>query len=238
MRPEQVDTGVNRGRVRTKIRFDDVNEDNLDVETETIAPPTTAGRGRTRSRFSGTRSRVPTSSRVVVTGTRKRQRVRGDNINTEDIDNNLPEEDRSPDIGSLSVRRKVNRIPNFTSRRKPINPTEIPVTRIPPRRRLRPFTVDDDQETVGFETESPELVLETIENEDDDGGISVLPVSTVRFTFYNGMLQIQFLLACLSIVLLITFLVTTNYLPYSLIAIHTSLLCFDLNQFIIKPLNS
>ena len=187
VRPEQVDTGVNRGRVRTKIRFDDANEDAVNVETETIAPPTTAGRGRTRSRFSGTRSRAPTSSRVVVTGTRKRQRIRdnvNDNINTEDIDNNLPEENRSPDIGSLSVRRKVNRIPNFTSRRKPANPTEIPVTRIPPRRRLRPFTIDDDQETVGFETESPEIVLENIEAEDqDEGGISVLPVSTVRFTF-------------------------------------------------------
>ena len=187
VRPEQVDTGVNRGRVRTKIRFDDANEDAVNVETETIAPPTTAGRGRTRSRFSGTRSRAPTSSRVVVTGTRKRQRIRdnvNDNINNDDIDNNLPEENRSPDIGSLSVRRKVNRIPNFTSRRKPANPTEIPVTRIPPRRRLRPFTIDDDQETVGFETESPEIVLENIEAEDqDEGGISVLPVSTVRFTF-------------------------------------------------------
>ena len=67
------------------------------------------------------------------------------------------------------------RIPNFTSRRKTTPPPEQPVTRIPPRRRLKPFPSEDDQEVVGFETERPEVFLQREEEE----GISVQPVSTV-----------------------------------------------------------
>ena len=51
-----------RSKVRSKIRFADAVEEQpepVQEEAETQAPPT-AGRGRTRSRFGGTRTRVPT----------------------------------------------------------------------------------------------------------------------------------------------------------------------------------
>ena len=51
-----------RSKVRSKIRFTDAVEEqpeSVQEEAETQAPPT-AGRGRTRSRFGGTRTRVPT----------------------------------------------------------------------------------------------------------------------------------------------------------------------------------
>ena len=111
---------------------------------------------------------------MSVTGARKRQRFR-ENSNTEGGNQVVPEEPRRQG----APRRKVNRVPNFTSRRKTTPPPEAAVTRIPPRRRLKPFTVEDDQETVGFETERPEVFLQQ-EEEDEDEGISVQPVSTVR----------------------------------------------------------
>ena len=51
-----------RSKVRSKIRFTDAVEEQpepVQEEAETQAPPT-AGRGRTRSRFGGTRTRVST----------------------------------------------------------------------------------------------------------------------------------------------------------------------------------
>ncbi len=56
----QVDVGA-RSKVRSKIRFSDAVEEQPEAEqeAETQAPPT-AGRGRTRSRFGGTRTRAPT----------------------------------------------------------------------------------------------------------------------------------------------------------------------------------
>ena len=182
IRPEQIDTGIGnpniRNKVRTKLRFEPANDESVE-ETETV-PPTTASRSRTRSRFPGSRVRGPTGQRVVVTGARKRQRFRDNSKNeasTEDI-NDFPEEDRRSEIGSL--RRKVNRVPNFTSRRKTTPPPETPATRIPPRRRLRPFNFEDvnEQEIVSVETESPQLLVQDQEEEEDQG-ISVQPVSTV-----------------------------------------------------------
>lgn len=109
---------------------------------------------------------------MSVTGARKRQRFR-ENNNSEG-DQVLAEEPRRQG----APRRKVNRVPNFTSRRKTTPPPEAAVTRIPPRRRLKPFAIEDDQETVGFETERPEIFLQ--QEEEEDEGISVQPVSTVR----------------------------------------------------------
>ena len=107
-----------------------------------------------------------------MTGARKRQRFR--ESNTSEGNQVLAEEPRRQG----APRRKVNRVPNFTSRRKTTPPPEAAVTRIPPRRRLKPFTIEDDQETVGFETERPEIFLQ--QEEEEDEGISVQPVSTVR----------------------------------------------------------
>ena len=111
---------------------------------------------------------------MSVTGARKRQRLR-ENSNSEGNEV-LPEEPRRQG----APRRKVNRVPNFTSRRKTTPPPEAAVTRIPPRRRVKPFTIEDDQETVGFETERPEIFLQQ-KKEEEDEGISVQPVSTVSF---------------------------------------------------------
>ena len=175
VRPEQVERlrpdpeTLTRNRNRAKIRFTDA-EDTESEETETV-PPTTAGRVRTRSRFPLNRSRAATAPRAPLTGARKRQRFRGvaDDDTTENIDNTLQEEDRRSDIGSS--RRKVNRIPNFTSRRKTTQSPEAPtVTRIPPRRRLKPFQPQEEQET-----ERP-----AVEEFEPEGGISVQTVSTVR----------------------------------------------------------
>ena len=183
VRPDQIDTGK-RAKVRSKIRFSEAApapaEAGAQAEdsVEAAAPAVTAGRGRTRSRFTGTRSRAPTAPRVVVTGTRKRQRFRDSPGEAAQLEEDIPEEPRRSELGTL--RRKVNRIPSFTSRRKTTPPAEAPVTRVPPRRRLKPFPVEDDQEIVGFETESPEILLE--EEVVADPGISVQPVSTVRYS--------------------------------------------------------
>ena len=50
--------------MRSKIRFDDAVEEQpefVQPESDTQPPPT-AGRGRTRSRFGGTRTRTPTGA--------------------------------------------------------------------------------------------------------------------------------------------------------------------------------
>ena len=114
---------------------------------------------------------------MSVTGARKRQRLRESSTDGNEV---LPEEPRRQGV----PRRKVNRVPNFTSRRKTTPPPEAAVTRIPPRRRLKPFKVEDDQETVGFETERPEIFLQ--QEEEEDEGISVQPVSTVRLQYSNA----------------------------------------------------
>ena len=112
-----------------------------------------------------------------MTGARKRQRLRESSTDGNEV---LPEEPRRQGV----PRRKVNRVPSFTSRRKTTPPPEAAVTRIPPRRRLKPFKVEDDQETVGFETERPEIFLQ--QEEEEDEGISVQPVSTVRLLYSNA----------------------------------------------------
>merc|ERR1712106_889827 len=127
--------------------------------------------------------------RIVPTGKRRRQKFgknRSEEENNEDIENNnVPEEeDRRSDTSA--PRRKLNRLPGqFTSRRKTTNPTEVPITRIPLRRRLRPLSFGNDQETIDFETESPQIFID--EDEDSSfetfpttnkNGISVLPIST------------------------------------------------------------
>merc|ERR1712106_404852 len=127
--------------------------------------------------------------RIVPTGKRRRQKFgksQNEEENNEDIENNnVPEEeDRRSDTSA--PRRKLNRLPGqFTSRRKTTNPTEVPITRIPLRRRLRPLSFGNDQETIDFETESPQIFID--EDEDSSfetfpttnkNGISVLPIST------------------------------------------------------------
>ena len=197
VRPDQVDTGT-RTRLRNKVRFggeeqeQQVEEVVESVEDETETPPTAARGGRTRSRFSASRARAPTGTRVVATGQRKRQRF------NKNINNDLPEEDRRSVAGS--PRRKVNRVPNFTSRRKTTPPPDVPVTRIPPRRRQKPISFDE-AERAEVETESPlgqfdsslntkstkssdALLRELLSSSRDtspqtDEGIAVLPASTV-----------------------------------------------------------
>ena len=184
VRPDQVDTG-GRQRVRTKVRFGEQEAEQVEVETE--AP---VRGGRTRSRFTGTRTRTPTAPRVVATGQRKRQRQRDQELPNTD----LPEEDRRSVVGS--PRRKVNRVPSFTSRRKTTPPPEAPATRLPPRRRVKPVSFSG-QETE-LETENPATVFETPSTKSseallrellgsrpdparqEDEGIAVLPASTVR----------------------------------------------------------
>ena len=194
VRPDQVDTGTIRTtRPRNKVRFGGEQPQEVE-EVETEAPPPTAARGgRTRSRFSGSRARAPTGSRVVATGPRKRQRFPVKN------NNDLPEEDRRS-VAAGSPRRKVNRVPNFTSRRKTTAPPEVPVTRIPPRRRQKPISFDED-ERAEVQTESPlsqfgsspstkssdALLRELLSSSKEssaptDEGIAVLPVSTVGIT--------------------------------------------------------
>ena len=190
VRPDQVDTGT-RTRPRNKVRFTGDQQEvqqEVEQEVETEAPPvpTAARGGRTRSRFSASRARAPTGSRPVPTGQRKRQRFQKKN------NNDLPEEDRRSVAGS--PRRKVNRVPSFTSRRKTTPPPEVPVTRIPPRRRQKPISFQDEE----IQTESPlsqfdsspstkssdallrELLSSSKENSaPTDEGIAVLPASTV-----------------------------------------------------------
>ena len=122
---------------------------------------------------------------MSVTGARKRQRLRESSSDGNEV---LPEEPRRQG----APRRKVNRVPNFTSRRKTTPPPEAAVTRIPPRRRLKPFRVEEDQETVGFETERPEIFLQQEVEEEEDEGISVQPVSTVRFSRYSNAIRFIF----------------------------------------------
>ena len=185
VRPEQVDTGV-RQRVRSKVRFGEQEAEPVEVETE--AP---VRGGRTRSRFTQTRTRTPTAPRVVATGQRKRQRQRDQELPITD----LPEEDRRSVVGS--PRRKVNRVPSFTSRRKTTPPPEAPATRLPPRRRVKPVSFSV-QETAELETENPATVFESPSTKSseallrellgsrpdparlEDEGIAVLPASTVR----------------------------------------------------------
>ena len=198
VRPDQVDTGSGtRTRLRTKVRFGGEEEVEA-AELETEAPPaTTAARGgRTRSRFSPSRARAPTGSRLVATGQRKRQRFNQNNNNNNN-NKDLPEEDRRSGAAG-SPRRKVNRVPNFTSRRKTTPPPEVPVTRIPARRRKKPINFDQD-ERAEVQTESPlsqfdsgvstksseallrELLSSSKESSSTltDEGIEVLPASTV-----------------------------------------------------------
>jgi len=196
---ESSETG-GRSRVRSKVKISVLEEKDEDDEENDTVPPTTSSRGRLRSRFSGSsprslvskaesRPRVPTGPRIVPTGKRRRQKFgksQNEEENNEDIENNnVPEEeDRRSDTSA--PRRKLNRLPGqFTSRRKTTNPTEVPITRIPLRRRLRPLSFGNDQETIDFETESPQIFID--EDEDSSfetfpttnkNGISVLPIST------------------------------------------------------------
>jgi len=62
------------------------------------------------------------------------------------------------------------------------------VTRIPPRRRLTPFSFGNHQNFDNSETESPQFLINQDENDEiqseedistiNDDGISVLPIST------------------------------------------------------------
>ena len=207
VRPEQVDTGV-RTRVRSKVRFGEQELESGETETQSPGQTGTASRGgRTRSRFSPSRprerERAPTAPRVVATGQRKRQRVNKELTGNQQ---ELPEEDRRS--GGASPRRKVNRVKNFTSRKKTTPPPDVPVTRIPPRRRVKPFTFETG-ETNGFETESPaifespstksseallrELLGSRQEATPEDEGIAILPASTVGLLRYNNLSFLSFI---------------------------------------------
>jgi len=200
---ESSETG-GRSRLRNKVKIsilEDNDDDEEEEESDTV-PPTTASRGRLRSRFTGSsprsskpelksRPRLPTGTRVIPTGKRRRQKF-GKNRSEEDTDddienNNVPEEEDRRSSNS-APRRKLNRLPGqFTSRRKTTNPTEAPVTRIPSRRRFRPSSFTN-QESPDFQTESPQFFSEDDEDEEtssevfsttNENGISVLPISTV-----------------------------------------------------------
>merc|ERR1712013_229256 len=199
---ESSETG-GRSRLRNKVKIsilEDNDDDEEEEESDTV-PPTTASRGRLRSRFTGSsprsskpelksRPRLPTGTRVIPTGKRRRQKF-GKNRSEEDTDddienNNVPEEEDRRSSNS-APRRKLNRLPGqFTSRRKTTNPTEAPVTRIPSRRRFRPSSFTN-QESPDFQTESPQFFSEDDEDEEtssevfsttNENGISVLPIST------------------------------------------------------------
>jgi len=201
---ESSETG-GRSRLRNKVKISILEEDNEDDEEEEndTVPPTTASRGRLRSRFTGSsprslkpkpelksRPRLPTGTRVIPTGKRRRQKFgknKSEEDNNDDIENNnVPEEEDRRSTNS-APRRKLNRLPGqFTSRRKTTNPTDTPVTRIPPRRRFRPSSFTN-QESPDFQTESPQLFSEEDEEEEtssevfsttNEDGISVLPIST------------------------------------------------------------
>ena len=200
---EPSETG-GRNRVRNKVKISVLKEkDEEDEEENDTVPPTTASRGRLRSRFSAsaprslgsdskTRSRLPTGPRVIPTGKRRRQKFgksHSSEDNDEDIENNNVPEEEDRRSGLSSPRRKLNRLSgHFTSRRKTTSAPDIPVTRIPPRRRLRPFSFGNDQDLDSSETESPQFLINQDENDEiqseedistiNDNGISVLPIST------------------------------------------------------------
>ena len=201
---ESSETG-GRSRVRNKVKISILEDDDVDEEEESdTVPPTTASRGRLRSRFTGssprslkselkTRPRGTTGTRVIPTGKRRRQKFgknRSEEDNDDDIENNnVPEEEDRRSTNS-APRRKLNRLPGqFTSRRKTTNPTESPVTRVPSRRRFRPSSFTN-QDSPDFQTESPQFFSEDDEDEEtssevfsttNENGISVLPISTVSF---------------------------------------------------------
>jgi len=207
---ESSETG-SRSRVRNKVKIsvlEDKEEEDVEEESDTV-PPTTASRGRLRSRFSGSaprslvsesksRPRLQSGSRIVPTGKRRRQKFGKNKDESEQRDtdedienNNVPEEEeRRSDVSS--PRRKLNRLPGqFTSRRKTTNPTEVPVTRIPLRRRLRP--IGTEQESGEYETESPQIFVDEDSSFEpfpttNENGISVLPISTVSFKTFTACL--------------------------------------------------
>ena len=179
-----------RSRVRSKVKISLLEEPtDEELEEADTVPPTT--RSRVRSRFpatSGTRTRVPTGTRIVPTGNRKRQRTRPTaptESEESEEDRVVAEEDRRADIAT-APRRKLNR-PGLTARRKTtVSPSE-PATRPPFRRRLRPFpALDLETGVAAGETESPQFpsgeegagLLDLIPTV-NTAGISVQPVSSV-----------------------------------------------------------
>ena len=129
---------------------------------------------------------------MIPTGKRRRQKFgksHSSEDNDEDIENNNVPEEQDRRSGLSSPRRKLNHLSgHFTSRRKTTSAPDIPVTRIPPRRRLTPFSFGNHQNFDNSETESPQFLINQDENDEiqseedistiNDDGISVLPIST------------------------------------------------------------
>ena len=97
--------------------------------------------------------RVPTGTRIVPTGKRRRQKVRGrgeqeEKENAEE--NDVNEEERRLD--TTQSRRKLNRLAGTGARRTP-TPASFSGSRGTPRRRLRPTSTV--QQATDENTESP-----------------------------------------------------------------------------------
>ena len=110
------------------------------------------------------RSRVPTGTRIVPTGKRRRQKVRGRGEQEEESveENDVDEEDRRQD--TTQSRRKLNRVTGTGSRRTP-TPASFSGSRGTPRRRLRPSSAaqatDENTESPTF-SQGPAIRVKTV----------------------------------------------------------------------------
>ena len=108
--------------------------------------------------------RVPTGTRIVPTGKRRRQKVRGRGEQDEESaeENEVDEEDRRQD--TTQSRRKLNRVTGTGSRRTP-TPASFSGSRGTPRRRLRPSSAaqatDENTESPTF-SQGPAIRVKTV----------------------------------------------------------------------------
>ena len=109
-------------------------------------------------------TRVPTGTRIVPTGKRRRQKVRGRGEQDEETaeENDVDEEDRRQD--TTQSRRKLNRVTGTGSRRTP-TPASFSGSRGTPRRRLRPSSAaqatDENTESPTF-SQGPAIRVKTV----------------------------------------------------------------------------
>jgi hypothetical protein len=143
--PLAAEPTAGRRRVRPRPTGSRTRGRGSEPEAKTEQPPT-AGRGRVRSRFTGTtqrtvvatggRLRVPTGTRIVPTGKRRRQKVKAEEDAEEEDDNDVTEDQRRPE--PTAGRRKVPRLTGTAGRRAPAVTGPGTGSR-GPRRRLRPL---------------------------------------------------------------------------------------------------
>ena len=110
------------------------------------------------------RPRVPTGTRIVPTGKRRRQKVRGRGEQEDESveENDVDEEERRLD--TTQSRRKLNRLAATGGRRTP-TPASFSGIRGTPRRRLRPSSTvqatDDNTESPTF-SQGPAIRVKTV----------------------------------------------------------------------------